>query len=134
MTAAVTIGTERLPLKNDNAIGSLTLLKRLYISAAIKPAKIPIKTFLLLIAWKAILTFSTSTFVNIATVVGANNCIGTKKATNPAIADEPSLSFVIPRANPTANSIPRLSKIVNPAFTKKAANTLFPPEPLGSIQ
>ncbi|MPM90047.1 hypothetical protein SDC9_137163 [bioreactor metagenome] len=128
------MGTARFPLKKDKAIGNFTLLKRLYIAAATSPAKIPIKTFLLLIAPNAMFTCSTSTFVNNATDALLTKVIGVKKATNPAKAEEPSLSFDIPNAKPTANNNPKLSKIVLPALIKKAAKILLPPQPLGSIQ
>ena len=101
-------------------------------AAAIKPASIPINTFLLLIASKATLTVSWP--VNKATELELTRVIGVKKATKPAKAEEPSLSFDIPIAKPTANRIPKLSKIVPPVLIKKAARMLFAPQAVGSIQ
>ena len=77
-------------------------------------------------------TFSTSTFVNIATESFDNNVVTTKKPTNPANAAEPSFSLDIPTDIPTANNIGIFSSMEAPDFIKNAAAGLFAPHPTGS--
>ena len=70
----------------------------------------------------------------IPTAPGDNKVVTTKKETNPARAADPFLSLDIPNATPIANRIGILSIIAPPDLIKKAANTLSPPHPTGSIQ
>ena len=130
IVVAVNIGTNLLPLKNAKVIGNCVLWNLLKISDAIIPDAIPINA--LFILPKATGTFSTSTFVNIATESFDNNVVITKKPTNPANAAEPSFSLDIPTAIPTANNIGILSSMEAPDFIRKAAAELFAPHPAGS--
>ena len=124
MVRAAKIGTRRLPLKNERAIGSLVSWKRLYKAAAINPEMIPMKTFPI---WpNAGLTVVTLIFNRVATDSGFKTLVGNSKATNPAKAAAPSLSLDIPRAKPTANSSGNCpSTALPPACRKWATMSLL---------
>src|SRR5699024_3189935 len=90
----VRIGTKRRPLKNDNARGNSTLLKRLYSSAESTPTRIP--TNWLFILPKATGTSASGRPLIIDTAAGEQSVVTTKKPTKPVKAAAPSLSFDIP--------------------------------------
>ena len=104
----------------------------MYNSPATTPQSIPINW--LFIFPNAGETWSAGTPVICATAPTESKVVTTSKATNPANAAAPFLSFESPNATPTANKIGILSIIAAPAFIKNAASWLFAPQPTGSIQ
>ena len=77
---------------------------------------------------------SISSPLSIATVPGDNIFERVKNATRPARALAPWFSLAIPNATPTANNMPRLSRIAPPAEIKNAAIGELAPQSTGSIK
>ena len=117
----VIIGTNRLPLKNDKAIGNSTSLNLLKEYAAINPIIIPRNTLELSIFVKPKLTAFSFILNNVATFSGFNTFVTIAYPNAPAKATAPSFFLAIPIATPIAKINPNCPKIAVPTIEKNMA-------------
>lgn len=109
------IATKRLPLKKAKKSGSLIHPKPLKHVAPIKPDKIPIKGFAMLLNARVSISVSVTSFEAESTFKIVVKTSHETRAATPAV---PSFFLAIPTPTPIANNIPILLISAPPAVVK----------------